>query len=266
MEPRLSGMDRSGFFSTTGRKTVLALYDFAARLLLPLMDFLDRHPRLVRRFLRPVANAPILRKIIPVVVRAYMGSTAFDCHVVDKKTGWVIFGEVRETLQPGIFTRIVYDTLVERLGEAEGKDAIREIARESMYQEIKYGVEGKHVPGVARPLIGVPGILDEIRQRPHLLRLVDKGMNMVIRLIGDEGGWGRIRVSLDRDPIRIVVDNGIDVRHLAPSPEPVCVEYLALLEGATSYVTGEPCRAREVECAASGSSRCVFEVDRGVTP
>lgn len=236
--------------------------ELLAGLIVRLIDLLERHSRMVRFFLRPLANAPGLRSILPVVVRAYMGASAFDCHVVDREKGWVNFGDVKETIHPGLFTRIVFETLVEEMGEKEGKEAIREIARESMYQEIKYGVEGKHLPGLAKPLVGVPGILDEVRARPELFKLVERGMNMVIRLMGDEGGWGRIRVSIGSDPLKVTVENTLDVRYLDPSPEPACVEYLGLVEGATSYITGQECQAREIECQAAGAPRCVFEVER----
>lgn len=235
---------------------------FLVRFLLRLTDFLERHPALVKRLLRPIANAPVARDLLPTVVRAFMGATAFDCHVVDRDKGWITFGGVKETIHPGIFTRIMYETVVEALGEVEGRQAIFEIARESMYQEIKYGVEGNHVPGLIKPLIGDPAALGLVRSDPDLLRMTEKGMGMVVRLIADEGGWGRFSVSLAEDPIRVTVENSLDVRYLGPSPEPNCLEYLAITEGNIGYILGEKYRAREVECAAAGAPACVIELER----
>ncbi len=232
------------------------------RVVLLLTDFLERHPVMVRVFLRPVANAPVMRDLLPVVVRAFMGASAFDCHVVDRERGWVVFGEVKETIHPALFTRVFFETLLQELGEKEGKDAIKEIARESLFQEVKMGVEGKHVPGIIKPMIGNPATLEAVRSDPDLLRLAEKGMNMVIRLIGDEGGWGRIRGRQRQAPITATLENTLDVRYLEPSPEPVCAEYIGLVEGVASYITGQQCRAREVECQGSGAPRCVFEVER----
>jgi len=46
------------------------------KLLLGLIEFLERHPLLVRLFLKPVANAPYLSKKLMVLPGAYMGATA----------------------------------------------------------------------------------------------------------------------------------------------------------------------------------------------
>lgn len=231
------------------------------RFTLRLTDFLEDHPRFTGTFLRPLASAPLVRDFLPVVVRAFMGATAFDCHVVDRERGWAIFGDVKGTMHPAGFTRVRFGTIVGELGEKEGKEAIMEVARESLYQEVKFGLEGKHIPSFIRPAVGRPETLDVVRADPDLLRLTEKGMNMVIRLIGDGGGWGRIRASMGRDPITVTLLNTLDVRYLGPSADPVCVEYVGLLEAVASCVTGRRYRAREVECQGAGAPRCLFELE-----
>lgn len=38
------------------------------------MEFTQRHPRFVKYFLRPVANAPFISRLLPVLPRAYKGT------------------------------------------------------------------------------------------------------------------------------------------------------------------------------------------------
>lgn len=50
------------------------------RALLYGMEFLERHPLLVRGFLRPLSRVPVFSRRLKVLPRAFMGNTAFDIH------------------------------------------------------------------------------------------------------------------------------------------------------------------------------------------
>lgn len=50
------------------------------RALLYGMEFLERHPLLVRGFLRPLSRVPVFSRRLKVLPRAFMGNTDFDIH------------------------------------------------------------------------------------------------------------------------------------------------------------------------------------------
>lgn len=78
------------------------------------LDFVERHPRFVRYCLRPVANAPGISRLLPVLPRAYMGATAFEIHDVDVDKGRIGIGGVDEVL----FGSEIVEILHHVLGEA----------------------------------------------------------------------------------------------------------------------------------------------------
>ena len=47
------------------------------KVLLGLMDFLERQPTLVDAFLRPVSRVPFISRRLMVLPKAFMGQTAF---------------------------------------------------------------------------------------------------------------------------------------------------------------------------------------------
>lgn len=227
---------------------------------LKLADFLDRHPLITRRLLRPLANASWLRRYLWVGIRGFMGASAFDCHVIDAANGTVDFGGVKETFYPSCITAIMRETLTRKLGEKGTQEAIRRIARESVYMEVRFGVEGRWFPKRFLSLVGDPDALRAIREDPALLRLVTKGLDLTNRFIHDEGGYGRIEVDLAEEPIRATIDNSLSARLAGHSDKPVCAASCGMIEGALGYLLGREFHAREVECAAMGAPRCVFEV------
>lgn len=232
------------------------------KLALKMTDFLDRHPWLVRNVLRHVANAPVLRRYLWVGIKGFMGASAFDCHVIDVQNGIVDFGGVKETFYPSCMTTIMRDTLVRMLGEKTAEEVIRRIARESVYMEVKFGVEGRWFPKQFLSFIGNPAALEEMRSNPDLLRLVAKGLNLTNRYIHDEGGYGRIESDLAADPIRITITNSLSARLAGRSERPVCAASCGMMEGAMGYMMGTDFRAEEIECAATGAPKCVFELRR----
>lgn len=233
---------------------------YQVKVALRLTDFLDRHPRLVRHLLRPLANAPLLGRHLWVGIRGFMGASAFDCHVIDTASGTVDFGGVKETFYPSCITTIMRETLDRKLGRESAEEVIRKIARESVYMEVKFGVEGRWFPRRFLSFVGDPDALQAMRKDPDLLRLVSKGLDLTNRFIHDEGGYGHIAVDLAAEPIRVTITNSLAARLAGRSDRPVCAASCGMMEGAMSYMLGKNFHAREVECAAMGAPRCVFEL------
>lgn len=229
---------------------------------LKLTDFLDNHPWLVRNVLRRIANAPLVRSYLWVAIRGFMGSSAFDCHVVDAENGRVIFGGVKEIFYPSCISKYIQNTLVEKVGAEKADEILRKVAAEAVYQEVKFGAEGNWFPGFFLSFLGDPSALDAIRSHPDLLSLIGKGVGLMNRFIHDEGGYGHIELDLAEDPIRVTITNSLPVRLVENPDRPMCSSSCGMMEGAMEYMYGEPFRAEEVECAALGAPRCVFELTR----
>lgn len=189
------------------------------KVLLSVMESLEKHPLPVRFLLRPLSRAPFLSKRLMVLPRAYMGSTAFEIHDVDPERGrW----EVSTALSGG-----------------------------------------RWAPRLLVPLISNSTIVDDIRTDPLLASFFIKTMNMVSRLITDEGGWGRLEFEgVRHDPMRVALVNSQEADWLGPSEAPVCHLYTGIVAGYTSAISGKELRAREVECMAMGAPKCVFEIER----
>jgi predicted hydrocarbon binding protein len=229
---------------------------------LKLTDFLDAHPWLVRNVLRRIAIAPILRRYLWVAIKGFMGASAFDCHVVDAANGRVDFGGVKETFYPSCISTIMRETLEQKVGVEKADEMLRKISREAVYLEVKFGVEGHWFPSQFLSFIGDPSALDTIRSDPDLLRLIAKGLNLTNRFIHDEGGYGCIESDLAGDPIRLTITNSLSARLAGRSDRPVCAASCGMMEGAMRFMLGGTFHAREVECAAMGAPRCVFELSR----
>lgn len=235
---------------------------FMIRIALKVTDFLDEHPWLVRHLLRHISNAPVVRRYLWVAIRGFMGSSAFDCHVVDARKGRVVFGGVKEIFYPSCISKYIQEALERKVGAEEAEEIIRRMAAEAVYQEVKFGAEGKWFPKLFLSFLGDPTALDMIRSDPDMLRLIEKGMGLMNRFIHDEGGYGCIQLHLAEDPIRVTIANSLPVR-LAENPDgPTCSSSCGMMEGAMGYIHGEAFHAAEVECAAMGAPRCVFELTR----
>ena len=112
------------------------------------------------------------------------------------------------------------------------------------------------------PLIANSTIIDDVRTDPALARFFGKVMSNVSRLITDEGGWGHLDFDVESSPMRVYLSNSQEADWLGPADRPVCHLYAGIVAGYTSAISGEELSAREVECAAMGASKCVFEIDR----
>ena len=233
------------------------------RLLIQVMEILERHPRLVRLLFRPLANAPILSGKIPVLMRAYMGATAFEIHDVDYETGRIGIGGVEEIMAGSKIIELLHTVLARRLGEEEKNKALYELGLNLCKWEVAQALgSGKWAPGILVPLIVNQEILDEIQTDPVMGRFFQKIMNMMSRLITDEGGWGRLEFDLSSFPLKVLLTNSQEARWLGASDKPVCYFYAGIVAGYAGTISGEELEAREVACKAMGAPRCVFELIR----
>jgi hypothetical protein len=87
-------------------------------------------------------------------------------------------------------------------------------------------------------------------------------MNMMSRLITDEGGWGHLEFDLSTIPLKVILSSSQEARWLGKSDKPVCHFYAGIVAGYTSTIAGEPFESREVACKAAGADKCIFELTR----
>jgi len=233
------------------------------RILTWLMDFLGRHPILTATFLRPVANAPFLSRRLMVLPRAFMGSTAFEIHDVDMENGRIGIGGVEEIMAGAKIIHLLHTVLAERLGEEEKNKALYEMGMSLCKWEVSQALEHKRwAPSVLVPLIFNSRILDEVQSDPLMGRFFQNVMNMMSRLITDEGGWGHLEFDLSTMPLKVILSNSQEARWLGKSDKTVCHFYAGIVAGYASAITGEPFKSREVACKATGANKCVFELSR----
>jgi uncharacterized protein len=233
------------------------------RVLLFGMEFLERHPVFVRAVLRPVSRIGFISRRLMVLPRAFMGQTAFEIHDVDLGRGRIGIGGVEEIMFGSKVVEQLHQVLESRLGEDEKNAALYELGYNLCRWEVGTSLHGgRWAPGILVPLIANSTIVDDVRTDPFLARFFLKVMDVVSRLITDEGGWGHLDFDLASSPMRVSLSNSQEASWLGPSDKPVCSLYAGIVAGYTSAISGEELSAREVECAAMGAPRCVFEIDR----
>jgi predicted hydrocarbon binding protein len=234
------------------------------KVLLSGMEFLENHKLFMKLVLRPVSRIPILSRHLMVLPRAFMGSTAFEIHDVDLDRGRIGIGGVEEIMFGSKVVEQMHKVLESRLGEEETKEALYELGYNLCRWEVGTSLEGgKWAPGLLVPLIKNSTIVDDVHKDPLLAGFFIKVMNMVSRLITDEGGWGHLDFEGVRSqPMRVTLTNSQEAEWLEPSDKPVCHLYTGIVAGYTSAISGRELRAREVECKAMGAPKCVFEIER----
>jgi uncharacterized protein len=233
------------------------------RVLLVTMEFLERHPLMVRVFLRPLSRIPFISRRLLVLPKALAGNTAFEIHDVDLARGRIGIGGVEEIMFGSKVVEQLHHVLAKRLGEQEKNEALYELGYNLCTWEVGTSLGGgKWAPGVLAPLIASSTIIDDVRADPVLARFFGKVMNTVSRLITDEGGWGHLDFDVESSPMRVYLSNSQEASWLGPSDRPVCHLCAGIVAGYTSAISGEELAAREVECAAMGAPKCVFEIDR----
>jgi predicted hydrocarbon binding protein len=229
--------------------------------LVVLMDFCTGHPRLMKYCFRPVANAPGLAGRLPVMVRAYMGADSFDIHDVDVAAGRIGIGGVDEIMFGSELLRVMH-LVLGRMGTEEQRRALYDIGYVTGYYEAKDAVrKGKWAPSVLMPLITSGDLLERVRADGVMADFFDKVLQTESRIIINEGGWGSIEsFDLTSTPIRVVHANSQEVAWMGPSDGPVCHYFTGGAAGHASAITGQFFEAVEVECAAAGAPKCVFEM------
>ncbi|SHL48593.1 hypothetical protein SAMN02745216_05257 [Desulfatibacillum alkenivorans DSM 16219] len=233
------------------------------RALLGAVEFLEKHPLLVKAFLKPAANAPFISSKLMVLFRAYMGATAFEIHDVDMSRGRIGIGGVEEIMAGAKIVELLHHTLDEWLSPGDKKQTLYEMGIKLCTWEVTQALEGgRWAPAVLVPLIAHAKIFDEIRTDPVMARFFAKTMDMMSRLITDEGGWGHLEFDFNKDPMTVTLHHSQEAAWLGPSDEPVCHFYAGIVAGYAGTISGETVLVTERECAACGASACVFELKR----
>lgn len=225
------------------------------------MSSLDRHQRISRLFMRPLANAPLLSRRLPVLARATMGSTAFEVHEVDLPKGRISIGGVDEIMFSSKFLELFHDILGERMGRAEKNRALYDVGHRGGHWEIQEAVRhGRWAPRSLAELIGRPDTLSKLRSEPELATFFTLSMKVALRLVINEGGWGSPTMDLSSEPIRVRLANSQEARWAGPSDEPVCYLSAGVIAGYSTGLLGAHLDAKEVRCAAMGHPDCLFEL------
>lgn len=233
------------------------------KLLLTGMEFLERHPLLVKVVLRPLSRVPFVSRRLMVLPRAFVGQTAFEIHDVDLARGRIGIGGVEEIMFGSKVVEQLHAVLESRLGVEQADEALYELGYNLCRWEVSTSLSGgRWAPAVLVPLISNSTVVDDVRADPLLARFFVRVMDTVSRLITDEGGWGHLQFEVEASPMRVTLTNSQEAAWLGPSDRPVCSLYTGIVAGYTSAISGEELRAREVECKAMGAPRCVFEIAR----
>ncbi|MFZ5565087.1 MAG: V4R domain-containing protein [Thermodesulfobacteriota bacterium] len=234
---------------------------FQIKLLLAVIELLENHPLLVRLFLKPFANAPFVSRKLMVLPRAYMGATAFDIHDVDLSCGRIGIGGVEEIMAGAKIIHLLHTTLANHLNEEEKAKSLYDMGVQLCTWEVTQALEsGRWAPAFLVPLIANSQILDQVRADPLMARFFTKTMNMMSRLITDEGGWGHLDFDFGATPMRVFLSNSQEARWLGPSPTPVCHFYAGIVAGYAGTISGRAIKVQEVACRAVGAERCVFHL------
>jgi len=233
------------------------------RILTRLMEFLGRHPLMAKIFLRPIANAPFISKRLMVLSRAFMGATAFEIHDVDMENGRIGIGGVEEIMTGSKIIYLLHTVLAERLGEEEKNKTLYEMGMSLCKWEVSQALEhGRWAPSLLVPLIFNSQVLDKAQSDPLVARFFQNVMNMMSRIITDEGGWGHLEFDFSSIPLKVILSNSQEARWLGESEKPVCYFYTGIVAGYATAISGEPFESREVACKAMGAPNCVFELYR----
>jgi predicted hydrocarbon binding protein len=215
-----------------------------------------RHPVLFRRLFRLLTLLPL-----PVVPRSVLGATAFEVHHVDLAKGRIGIGGVDEVLTGSKLIQLMHTVTASRVGEDESARILYELGEGTCRWEVGEAVRhGKWAPPGLVDLIFSGHILEDIQKDEGMARLFGATMQMMTRIIANEGGWGNLDFDFRSRPIRVWLDNSQEAAWLSPSSAPVCHYFAGIVAGYGSSIAGRQLVAREVRCAACGDDRCEFEL------
>jgi hypothetical protein len=191
-----------------------------------------------------------------------MGATAFEMHDVDLERGRIGVGGVEEIMFGSKVVEQLHQVLASRLPEEEKNAALYELGYNLCRWEVSTALGGgRWAPKLLLPLMVNHTILDDVRADTLTARFFTRVMDMTSRIITDEGGWGHLEFDVSSRPMRVYLSHSQEAAWLGPSDKPVCHLYTGIVAGYTAAISGQELRAREVECAAMGAPRCVFELD-----
>jgi uncharacterized protein len=237
--------------------------DLQIKVMTRAMELLEKQPFPVKAVMRRLANAPFLSKKLMVLPRAFMGATAFEIHDVDYENGRIGIGGVEEIMAGAKIIHLLHTTFGKRLGETKKNEALYEMGVNLCKWEVSQALDnGKWAPAALVPLIFNGEILDDVKTNPAMARFFEKVMNMMSRLITDEGGWGRLEFDFSGEPLKVTLHNSQEARWLGSSKKPVCYFYAGIVAGYASSISGKEFDAEEVACKAVGAPACVFELTR----
>ena len=226
------------------------------------LSFLTNHPLLVRGFLRPLANAPLLSRRLPVLFRAAMGATAFEIHDVDMRKGRIGIGGVDEIMSGSKIIQSIHSTLAECLTPEQKHQALYEMGKEVCRWEVEQAIEhGRWAPAPLVPLMMNGEILDQVQEDPIVAEFFSNVINSMSRLITEEGGWGHLEFDFSAFPLKVMLDNSQEAAWLGPSDHPTCSYYTGIVAGYASTISGQTLEAKEVMCKSMGDPKCVFELE-----
>ncbi len=117
------------------------------RLLLAGITILEKLRFLVKIFLKPIANAPFISSRMKVLVRAYMGATAFDIHDVDLRNGRIGIGGVEEIMAGSKIIELLHTVLESKLGGKKKNETLYEIGINLCKWEVSRPVPGRRTLG-----------------------------------------------------------------------------------------------------------------------
>jgi predicted hydrocarbon binding protein len=226
------------------------------------ISFLIRFPFFPKLLFFPWLRIPFIAKRIPLVVRALLGGGPLALHEHLPLKGRISIGGVDETIWCSRIFHVLKRKLAQELGE-ERKDAfILEAAEEMGWFEADAAINsGKWLPKSYQPMFDDLDLLKTVRNNNELAKLFTKTMNIAIRLIFNEGGWGNVKsFDITNDPIRITMDHLQEPLHSGPANRPVCLYIRGYLSGFLSRLLHRKMKAEELECAAQGGSECVFAI------
>lgn len=239
------------------------IHRYQIRALTRAMEFMQRRPFLVTTLLRIVANAPLLSKKLGVLPRGFMGSAAFEIHDVDMKNGRIGIGGVEEIMAGSKIIHLLHTVLAARMGEEEKNQALYEMGESLCRWEVGQALDhGRWAPNILVPLIFNGQILDQIQADPLMMRFFQCVMNMMSRLITDEGGWGHLEFDFSSLPFKVMLTNSQEAGWLGRSDRPVCHFYAGIVAGYAGAISGRHFESREVACKAQGAPECIFELHR----
>lgn len=237
-------------------------------LVLAVLDFLQRHPRLKRAFARRVVSSRVGR-VLPFVHRGMLGMSAFDLHDLDAARGEIAFGGVREVIFGAGWLRLFHEGIGGQIGADAKNRLLYAIAKKGTTWEIKETLrDTRWVPSALKEAIAERRLIASVRRDPKLGRFFQHLTREVSRLIITEGGWGNVvEYAFESGPIRVVLTEGMEAKMCGPAPAPTCYITAGGIAGYLIGLTDDPWEAREIRCrSVTGGGVCEFEVTLGEEP